>query len=144
MKTQLDTVTDLEKKEEVVRGPVEGNFVHENICLLPEVGDTVSTRMCGICKKNFLNSEYVSKHILNKHRDLIQIKQNKTVLLEVIRTEFLKDPNAKIPNIVPKKANLWEKLRGMSHRNASEVDILDTTKKSDDIDKSKLISYGKL
>lgn len=89
---QLDTVTDLEKKEELVREPIEGKFVEQNICLLPEVGDTVSTRMCGICKKNFLNRDYVSKHIINKHHDLIQIKQNKTVLLEVIRTEFLKDP----------------------------------------------------
>ena len=99
--------------------------------------------MCGICKKNFLNRDYVSKHIINKHHDLIQIKQNKTVLLEVIRTEFLKDPNAKIPNIIPKKANLWEMNERVSCRSASEVDILDTTKKSDDIDKSKLISYGR-
>ena len=122
---QLDTVTDLEKKEELVREPIEG------------------TLMCVICKKNFLNRDYVSKHIINKHHDLIQIKQNKTVLLEVIRTEFLKDPNAKIPNIIPKKANLWEMNERVSCRSASEVDILDTTKKSDDIDKSKLISYGR-
>ena len=53
-----------------------------------------------------MNGEYVSKHILNKHRDLIAIQQNKAVLLRVVRDAFIKDPEAKVPTIVPKNTNL--------------------------------------
>ena len=78
----------------------------EHVCVSPDVGDAVTTRMCGLCKKNFVNGEYVSKHILNKHRDLIAIQQNKAVLLRVVRDAFIKDPEAKVPTIVPKNTNL--------------------------------------
>ena len=133
----------MEKKEASVRESIESHFIEDSICRLPDAGDEVETRMCAICKKNFLSAHYVTKHILNRHRNLIQIKQNKAVLMEVVRAEYLKDPNAKIPNIVPKKANLWEMDERVSRRSASEVDILDAVKMGDDNEKSKLISYGK-
>ena len=102
---QLEEVTDMEKRAEEVREKAASAYIQKNI-VLPDNPATTKVRMCNLCRKNFKTDEFVAKHIMNKHKDLLYAQQNKMVLFEVVRSEFLKSPSERLPTIIPKKQSL--------------------------------------
>ena len=102
---QLEEVTDMEKRAEEVREKAASAYIQKNI-VLSDKAATTEMRKCNLCHKNFKTGEFVAKHIMNKHKDLVHAQQNKSVLFEVVRSEFLKSPSERLPTIIPKKQSL--------------------------------------
>ena len=103
--TQLEEVTEMEKREEEIREKATSAYIQKNI-VLPDKTSFMEMRECNLCHKNFKTGDYVAKHIMNKHKDLILAHVNKSVLFEVVRSEFLKSPSERLPTIIPKKQSL--------------------------------------
>lgn len=94
--------------------------------------DAKETRQCGICKKVFRSGEFVKKHLLAKHSSLLKVVETKAVLRELVRSDYLKDPAAKIPTIIPVK-----------NRAVRNVEVASAPKKTEEfVDKAKLLEYG--
>lgn len=94
--------------------------------------DAKETRQCGICKKVFRSGEFVKKHLLAKHGSVLKVVQTKAVLRELVRSDYLKDPSAKIPTIMPVK-----------NRAVRNVEASSAPKKNEEfVDKAKLLELG--
>lgn len=129
----LSEETPLETREREIRGSAMEEFYQKNI-VVPEkkAGNEaearVDMRQCRLCFKNFQNADYVRKHILNKHADLMKVAENKMVLLEVVRADYIKNPKARIPNVTPMKI--------ISRTSATTQETVQTE------DLQKLVGYG--
>lgn len=51
---------------------------------------------CGICEKKFKSSDFVHKHIFNKHADTLDQKFNKYRFDEMLKENYLSDPKKMI------------------------------------------------
>lgn len=129
----LSEETPLESRERETRGSAMEEFYQKNI-VVPErragseAEGRVDMRQCRLCFKNFQNADYVRKHILNRHADLMKVAENKAVLLEVVRADYIKNPKARIPNVTP--------LKIISRTSATAQETVQTE------DLQKLVGYG--
>ena len=123
--------TAADEKEKEIWKTAEEAFVAKKTLPLPGE-DAKETRQCGICKKVFRSGEFVKKHLLAKHSSLLKVVETKAVLRELVRSDYLKDPAAKIPTIIPVK-----------NRAARNVEVASAPKKTEEfVDKAKLLEYG--
>lgn len=58
---------------------------------------------CTLCRKIFSTDQYAYKHLLNKHKQYVEVKLSKNYLLQCVRNEYLKDPNSQIPMVTARK-----------------------------------------
>lgn len=58
---------------------------------------------CTLCRKIFSTDQYAYKHLMNKHRQYVEVKLSKNYLLQCVRNVYLKDPNAQIPMVTARK-----------------------------------------
>ena len=127
----LEEETPADVKEKEIWKNAEEAFVTKKTLPLPGE-DAKETRQCGICKKVFRSGEFVKKHLLAKHSGLLKVMQTKAVLRELVRSDYLKDPAAKIPTIIPVK-----------NRVVRNTEATNAPKKTDEfVDKVKLLEYG--
>lgn len=58
---------------------------------------------CGLCDKKFKTSDFVIKHILNKHADILDQKFNKHRYADMMKENYLNDPRkmVNIPAALP-------------------------------------------
>lgn len=129
----LDETSPQELKEREIRAHAQESYITDHIVRPSGLDDTKETRQCGICKKSFKSGEFVKKHLLAKHSEIIKVVETKAVLSELVRADYLKDPSAKIPTIVPAKNRA---LRGMESAGAP-------VKPEEYADKSRLVEYGR-
>ena len=129
----LSEETPLESREREIRGSAMETFVAKNIVVPERRGSETEgrseTRQCRLCFKNFQNADFVRKHILNKHADLMKVAENKAVLQEVVRADYIKNPKARIPNVTP--------IKIISRASATTQETAQTE------DLQKLVGYGK-
>ena len=125
---ELSERSPLEQKEEEVRKSEREEFINRNI-VVPSGDDMSDKRQCRLCSKNFISAEYVRNHIVNKHMHQIEVAENKAVLLQVIRTDYIKNPKSRIPNVVPVK---------IISRSSATIPKMEETE-----DLQKLVEYGK-
>ena len=55
---------------------------------------------CMICQKRFKSTEFVNKHIFNKHDDVLKQKFNKSRFDEMLKENYMNDPNKFTNNYV--------------------------------------------
>lgn len=130
----LSEESPLETRERETRAAAREAFVQKNIVVPERKGGNetearLETRQCRLCLKNFQNADYVRKHILNKHAEQMKVAENKTVLLEVVRADYIKNPKARIPNVTP--------LKIISRASAAVQETVQTE------DLQKLVGYGR-
>lgn len=100
LEEELKTESELEKREMKLRDEGEQELLNSLAVLREEE----KNYQCSICRKIFSTEHFIRKHLLNKHEKYLKIKMTKMILLQVIRTDYLKDPNSRIPNVVGKKS----------------------------------------
>ena len=133
---ELGTESEIEKKEKKLWS--EGEL--EMLKSLAVLREKEHNYQCSLCRKIFSTEHFAHKHIMNKHNQYMKVKLAKMILLQLVRTNYLKDPNSKIPNVVGKKS--YSLIILVRHRINSMAEVLPESKNTKEVVNTAMITYG--
>lgn len=97
---ELAQVSEAEQKEQQICEEARATFISSNFSEYKYNG-RISYR-CSLCGKHFNEPSFVEKHIPKLHAYEMKVMCSKEVLLQLVRSDYLKNTNAKIPRVISK------------------------------------------
>lgn len=97
VRDELETESEEARREKAICEAAEAEFIEKNT--IDYSTEEKESFKCNFCSKFFKEKKYVKTHLLNRHTQIVKINNTKQTLLQLVRSEYLRNPEAKIPNV---------------------------------------------